>query len=78
MCRSVEIGFYALDIGRCLFADSQPNNDAKGNGSAFVTDAMMVGGGLPLYAEGTFVGGIGVAGSLTADEHRECANKGAE
>lgn len=77
MCRSVEIGFYALDTGRCLFTDFQPNNDATGNGLAFVTYAMMADGGLSLYAEGRFVGGIDVSGSPTADEHQECADKGA-
>ena len=78
MCRSVEIGFYALYIGRCLFTDSQPNNDATGSGPEFVTNASMAGCGLPLYAEGTVVGGIGVSGGLTPDEHQECADKGAE
>ena len=48
------------------------------SGARFVTGAMMVGGGVPLYAEGTVVGGIGVSGSPTADEDQKCAKKGAE
>lgn len=48
------------------------------SGARFVTDAMMIGGGVPLYAEGTVVGAVGVSGSPSADEDQKCAEKGAE
>jgi uncharacterized protein GlcG (DUF336 family) len=37
----------------------------------------MVGGGVPLYAEGTVVGGVGVSGSTSSDEGQTCAETGA-
>lgn len=48
------------------------------SGARFVTEAIMVGGGVPLYAEGTLVGAIGVSGSPSADEDQTCAKQGAE
>lgn len=47
------------------------------SGARFVTDAIMVAGGIPLYAEGTVVGAIGVSGSPSADEDQRCAETGA-
>jgi uncharacterized protein GlcG (DUF336 family) len=47
------------------------------SGARFVTDAMMVGGGVPLYAEGTVVGAVGVSGSPSADEDQKCAESAA-
>jgi uncharacterized protein GlcG (DUF336 family) len=48
------------------------------SGIRFVTDAMMIAGGVPLYAEGTVVGAVGVSGAPLADEDQKCAEKGAE
>jgi uncharacterized protein GlcG (DUF336 family) len=48
------------------------------SGARFVTVAIMIGGGVPLYAEGTVVGAVGVSGSPSADEDHKCAEKGAE
>jgi uncharacterized protein GlcG (DUF336 family) len=48
------------------------------SGARFVTGSIMVGGGVPLYAEGTLVGAVGVSGSPRADEDQQCAEKGAE
>jgi uncharacterized protein GlcG (DUF336 family) len=47
------------------------------SGARFVADAIMVGGGVPLYAEGTVVGAVGVSGSPSADEDQSCAETGA-
>jgi len=47
------------------------------SGARFVTGAMMVGGGVPLYAEGTVVGAVGVSGSSSSDEDQSCAETGA-
>ena len=48
------------------------------SGIRFVSNAMMVAGGIPLYAEGTLVGAVGVSGAPRADEDQKCAQKGAE
>ncbi len=45
------------------------------SGARFVTDTIMVGGGVPLYAEGTVIGAVGVSGSPSADEDQKCAEK---
>jgi len=47
------------------------------SGARFVTEAMMVGGGVPLYAEGVLVGAVGVSGSPSAEEDQKCAEQGA-
>ncbi len=48
------------------------------SGARFVTEAIMVGGGVPLYAEGTLVGAVGVSGTPSAEEDEKCAQKGAD
>lgn len=50
---------------------------SRQSGARFVTDALMVGGGVPLYGEGTLVGAVGVSGSPSAAEDQKCAEKGA-
>ena len=47
------------------------------SGARFVADAIMVGGGVPLYAEGKIVGAVGVSGSPSADDDQTCAETGA-
>lgn len=53
-------------------------SESHQSGARFVTDAIMVGGGLPLYAEGVLVGAIGVSGAPTAGGDERCAQKGAD
>ena len=48
------------------------------SGARFVSGAMMAAGGVPLYAEGTSVGAVGVSGAPRAEEDQKCADKGAE
>jgi uncharacterized protein GlcG (DUF336 family) len=60
---------------RSLAEATRPGNGQSG--ARFVTDAIMVGGGVPLYAEGTVVGAIGVSGSPSADQDQTCAETGA-
>ncbi len=48
------------------------------SGARFVTDAIMVGGGVPLYAEGALVGAVGVSGAPSAGADEKCAQKGAD
>lgn len=52
--------------------------ESRQSGVRFVTDAMMVGGGVPLYAEGALVGAIGVSGAPSGGEDEKCAQKGAD
>ena len=60
---------------RSIAEATRPGNGQSG--ARFVTDAIMVGGGIPLYAEGTVVGAVGVSGSPSADEDQKCAETGA-
>ena len=48
------------------------------SGIRFISDAMMVAGGIPLYADGTLVGAVGVSGAPRAEEDHRCAEKGVE
>ena len=48
------------------------------SGARFVTEAMMVGGGVPLYGEGSLVGAVGVSGTPSAAEDQKCADQGAK
>ena len=59
---------------RSIADATQPGSGQSG--ARFVTEAMMVGGGVPLYAEGTLVGAIGVSGSPSAEEDHTCAEQG--
>jgi uncharacterized protein GlcG (DUF336 family) len=61
---------------RSIAEATRPGSEQSG--ARFVSDAMMVGGGIPLYAEGTLVGAVGVSGAPRADEDQKCADKGAE
>lgn len=61
---------------RSIAQATQPGSGQSG--ARFVTEAIMVGGGVPLYAEGTLVGAIGVSGSPSADDDQTCAKQGAE
>ncbi|MGD8852813.1 MAG: heme-binding protein [Gammaproteobacteria bacterium] len=47
------------------------------SGARFVSDVMMVAGGVPLYAEGVVVGAVGVSGAPGADRDQKCATAGA-
>lgn len=48
------------------------------SGARQVTDALMLGGGVPVEAAGSIVGGIGVSGSPAADQDDACARAGIE
>lgn len=43
-----------------------------------VTNALALGGGIPVLAGGTLVGGIGISGAPGADLDHDCANKAIE
>ncbi|MCK4951697.1 MAG: heme-binding protein [Gammaproteobacteria bacterium] len=46
------------------------------SGVRFVNNALMVGGGLPINAAGTLVGGIGVSGAPGGKIDEKCAQSG--
>ena len=48
------------------------------SGLRFVEDAMAVGGGVPVEAAGSLVGGVGVSGAPGGEEDRACALAGIE
>jgi uncharacterized protein GlcG (DUF336 family) len=60
---------------RSIAQATQPGSGLSG--ARFVAGAMMVGGGIPLYAESKLVGAVGVSGSPSADEDQVCAEQGA-
>jgi uncharacterized protein GlcG (DUF336 family) len=46
------------------------------SGVRFVSEAMMIGGGIPVTAGGTMVGAVGVSGAPGGDEDHKCAEAG--
>ena len=48
------------------------------SGIRHVSEAMMVGGGIPVEAAGEMVGGVGVSGAPGGDADAECATAGIE
>lgn len=46
------------------------------SGARFINNAMMIGGGLPINAAGTLVGGIGVSGAPGGKIDEKCAQDG--
>ena len=48
------------------------------SGVRFVADAMMIGGGVPVEAAGSLVGGVGVSGAPGGEADDACARAGIE
>jgi uncharacterized protein GlcG (DUF336 family) len=48
------------------------------SGVRFVSEAMMIGGGIPVTAAGTMVGAVGVSGAPGGDQDHKCAKAGIE
>ncbi|RMG30295.1 MAG: heme-binding protein [Gammaproteobacteria bacterium] len=46
------------------------------SGIRFLDKAMMVGGGIPIEAEGSVVGALGVSGAPNGEQDDHCARKG--
>lgn len=46
------------------------------SGVRFISEAMMVGGGVPVNAGGSMIGGVGVSGAPGGDLDDECAREG--
>ncbi len=59
-----------------LAEDTQPGTPASG--IRFISNALMLGGGVPIEASGSIVGGIGVSGAPSGEADNECALEGIE
>jgi uncharacterized protein GlcG (DUF336 family) len=46
------------------------------SGARFVTDALMIGGGVPVEAAGSIIGGVGVSGAPGGERDDACARAG--
>lgn len=55
-------------------ADATATGEASG--VRFVDQALMLGGGVPVQAAGSIVGGVGVSGAPSGAEDDACARKG--
>lgn len=51
---------------------------AEAYGANFITDALMLGGGVPVEAGGSIVGAVGVSGAPGGDMDDACARAGIE
>ena len=51
---------------------------AEAYGANFITDALMLGGGVPVESGGSIVGGVGVSGAPGGDIDDACARAGIE
>lgn len=67
---SVSFRTETLELGRLTKAGTDLS------GLRFVSDAMVAGGGMPVEAAGSIVGGIGVSGAPSGAEDQACAEAG--
>ena len=59
-----------------LFAERARNNPEAANLNS-IAELLLLGGGVPLFAEGELVGSLGVAGAGGAEQDEACAIKAA-
>ncbi len=59
-----------------LAEDTQSGSPAAG--IRFVSNALMIGGGVPIEASGSIVGGVGVSGAPSGEADNDCAEEGIE
>jgi uncharacterized protein GlcG (DUF336 family) len=57
-----------------LSETTKPGSEAYG--ANFITDVLMLGGGVPVEAQGSIVGGVGVSGAPGGDLDDACARAG--
>ena len=50
----------------------------RDSGARHIADAMMVGGGVPVEAAGSIIGGIGISGAPGGEQDDACARAGIE
>jgi len=59
-----------------LSGTTAPGSEAYG--ANFITEALMLGGGVPVEAQGSIVGAVGVSGAPGGEMDDECARDGIE
>ncbi|WP_340119504.1 heme-binding protein [Pelagibius sp. 7325] len=59
-----------------LSGTTAPGSEAYG--ANFITEALMLGGGVPVEAHGSLVGAVGISGAPGGDMDDECARAGIE
>jgi uncharacterized protein GlcG (DUF336 family) len=59
---------------KTLAENTRPDSDQAG--SRMIPGVLMIGGGVPVQAGGTLVGGIGVSGTPSGVENDRCARAG--
>jgi len=57
-----------------LSRNTQPGSEQSG--ARMITNALMIGGGVPIEAAGTVVGGVGISGAPSGAEDDRCARAG--
>ena len=57
-----------------LSRSTQPGSEQSG--ARLITNALMIGGGVPIEAAGTIVGGVGISGAPSGAEDDRCARAG--
>ena len=50
--------------------------DSEQSGARMITNVLMIGGGVPIEAAGTIVGGVGISGAPSGAEDDRCARAG--
>ncbi len=56
--------------------NTKPGTEAYG--ANFITEALMLGGGVPVEAGGSIIGGVGVSGAPSGELDDDCARAGIE
>jgi uncharacterized protein GlcG (DUF336 family) len=59
-----------------LSENTKPGSEAYG--ANFITDALMLGGGVPVEAQGSIVGAVGISGAPSGEMDDACARAGIE
>jgi uncharacterized protein GlcG (DUF336 family) len=57
-----------------LSRNTQPGSEQSG--ARMITNVLMIGGGVPIEAAGTIVGGVGISGAPSGAEDDRCARAG--
>jgi len=50
--------------------------DSSQSGARQISDALMLGGGMPVMASGSIVGGVGISGAPSGEADHKCAEAG--
>lgn len=68
----------AVSFRSDTLALAEVTEQGEASGVRFVEDVLMLGGGVPVQAAGSIVGGVGVSGAPSGSEDDQCARTGIE